>query len=347
MYINNGDFMEYIDLKQSDDYSLLKKAGMAIKSCNLVLFPTETVYGIGADGLNEEAILKIFKAKGRKTDNPLILHVSNYDMVNKIAKNINDLEKKLMDAFWPGPLTIVLDKTDIVPFIATGNLATVGVRMPSNKIALKLIEYANTPIAAPSANVSGKPSGTNIKDIFKELESSVEFIVDGGETDIGLESTVVRVIDGEINILRPGKIRYEDLLKITDKIKIDKHVLNKVTDETSVMSPGMKYKHYAPASDCLLIYSSDEKKMINYINSIIPRYKNPIILTHTNYNYVCKTLNMGSNLEEISHNMFKTLREVDTYNPDIVIIEGVSKEGLGLAIMNRLLRASSYNYYEL
>ena len=187
------------------------------------------MYGIGADGLNSKAVESIFLAKGRKNDNPLILHVSNLDMVNKIATNINDVEYKLMNKFWPGPLTIVLNKLDVVPNVVTGNLNTVGVRMPSNEIARKLISYSNTPIAAPSANVSGRPSGTNIFDIIDELGDKVDYIIDGGDTDIGIESTVVRVIDNNINILRPGYITKEDLETIAPVI-IDKHILNNINE---------------------------------------------------------------------------------------------------------------------
>jgi len=253
--------MNIIDMKNNNNYELLKLAGNAIKKGELVIFPTETVYGIGANGLDESAVENIFIAKGRKTDNPLILHISNIDMVNDIAKDITYLEHKLMDEFWPGPFTIVLNKKDVVPDIVTGNLNTVGVRMPLNDIAKKLIEYSNVPIAAPSANISGKPSGTNIEDIIDELKDKVSYIIDGGDTKIGLESTVVRVIDNNIHILRPGYITKEDLSKYGNVI-VDKHILNKVEDNIDILSPGMKYKHYAPNTKCILVYSNDNNKLI-------------------------------------------------------------------------------------
>ena len=215
----------YLDLKNATDYSKLKVAGEIIKNGGLVLFPTETVYGLGANGLDENAVKKIYKAKGREQDNPLILHVSNFDMVSKIAKNISDIEYTLMKTFWPGPFTIILDRTEIVPDIVTAGLDTVGVRMPSGIIANKLISYADVPIAAPSANISGRPSGTNISDIFEELSDKVDYIVDGGECEVGLESTVVRVVDGIPNILRPGKISPEDIQKAVGIVKIDEHIL--------------------------------------------------------------------------------------------------------------------------
>ena len=209
---------KYLDCKNNYQKESIKEAAEYIKQGKLVLFPTETVYGIGADGLNSEAVRNIFIAKGRKQDNPLILHVSSIDMVERIAQDITPLEYKLMEKFFPGPLTIILKKKDIVPSIVTGNLDTVGIRMPSNKIAHDLIELSNTPIAAPSANISGKPSGTNIEDIFNELNDRVDYIIDAGQTDIGVESTVIRVIDNTIHILRPGKITKQDLETITEVV---------------------------------------------------------------------------------------------------------------------------------
>lgn len=336
-----------IDLSISKNYELIKEAGNAIKDGKLVIFPTETVYGLGANGLDINAVSSIFLAKGRKTDNPLILHISDINMLKEIALNINELEKKLMDDFWPGPLTIVLDKTNKVPDVVTGNLNTVGVRMPSNEIAKKLIEYSNTPIAAPSANVSGKPSGTNIKDIIDELGDKVEYIINGGDTDIGLESTVIRVIDNKINILRPGYITKEDLEKYGEVI-VDKHILNNIKIEEKVLSPGMKYKHYAPNTKCVLVYSDDESKMINKMKEIESEYNRSIILTRSkNILKFNNSIAMGDTLEEISHNIFKLLRLADKENVEIIIIEGVENKELGLAIMNRLLRACSYNYIEI
>jgi L-threonylcarbamoyladenylate synthase len=339
--------MNIIDMKKNNNYKLLKEAGNAIKNGELVIFPTETVYGIGANGLDKKAVENIFIAKGRKTDNPLILHISNVEMVNNIAKDMTDLERKLMNEFWPGPFTIVLNKKDVVPDIVTGNLSTVGVRMPSNKIARKLIEYSNVPIAAPSANISGKPSGTNIEDIVDELKDKVSYIIDGGDTKIGLESTVVRVIDNNIHILRPGYITKEDLSKYGNVV-IDKHILNKVEDNINVLSPGMKYKHYAPNTKCILVYSDDNNKLISKIKELESTYNNTLIITNIkNINKFKNSLSYGSTKEDISHSIFKLLREADKMNVDVIIIEGVDQKDLGLAIMNRLLRACSYNYIEV
>jgi len=203
-----------LDFKNSNEYEKIEEAGNIIKNGGLVLFPTETVYGIGANGLDENAVKKIFIAKGRKQDNPLILHVSDYEMLKEISKDINETEQKLIEEFWPGPFTIILERTEKVPDIVTGGLTTVGIRMPENIIAQKLIKYSNVPIAAPSANISGKPSGTRIEDILEELKEKVDYIIDGGECKIGLESTVVRVIDNIPHILRPGKITAEQIKKV-------------------------------------------------------------------------------------------------------------------------------------
>lgn len=342
---------KYIDLRDNNDYSILKDVGTLIKNGGLVVFPTETVYGIGANGLDEVAVSKIYKAKGRSSDNPLILHISNLDMLSSIAKNISSVEQKLIDAFFPGPFTLILDKTSLVPNIVTASLDTVAIRMPSNTIAKKLIDYAGVPIAAPSANISGKPSGTNVEDIMDELSGKVDYIINGGSCNIGIESTVVRVIDDIPTILRPGKITKEDILKVIGKVSVDSHIFEDCNEGDIVLSPGMKYKHYAPNTKCIMVYSKDNTKLVNKINAIASDNTNCLIISTSenisNYNakYV---LDIGSkfNLDEISKNIFSVLRKVDSYNTDLVIIEGLSKDGLGLAIMNRLIRACGYNYIE-
>ncbi len=339
---------KYLDLRNSTELHSIEAAANVIKSGGLVLFPTETVYGLGANGLDENAVKNIFVAKGRKQDNPLILHVSSFEMVDEIAQNISDIERKLMDAFWPGPFTIVLDKKDIVPTCVTGGLDTVGVRMPSNKIAHELIKLSNLPIAAPSANISGKPSGTNLQDIFGELADKVDFIIDGGECKVGVESTVVRVVNNIPVILRPGGITPEMIQEIVGVVEVDKHILGKIEEGEKVMSPGMKYRHYAPNSKCILVYSEENDKLVNKIKEITSEYKNPLIISSTEnkslYN-IQNVLDMGSknNLSEIAQNIFTILRKVDSYNPDIVVIEGVPNDDIGLAIMNRLIRACEYN----
>ena len=254
-------------------------------------------------------------------------------------------KSKLMDAFMPGPFTLILKKKDLIPNNVSANLDTVGIRMPANKIAHELIKTTNLPIAAPSANISSRPSGTKVEDIKEEFQNKVDIIIDGGETSVGLESTVVKVIDGIPTILRPGKITPEDIIEITGVYKLSDNLFKKA--EGVVESPGMKYKHYAPNNKCILVYSDKEELLIKLIKSNI-KEKTLIIGNTKNKNkYNCyKYLSYGTTLEEISHNIFSLLREADIYEPDLIIIEGVKKEGLGIAIMNRLIRASSYNYIE-
>lgn len=218
----------YIDFKSSLNFEELKAPAKAIKEGNLVLFPTETVYGIGANALDVEAVKKIYIAKGRASDNPLIAHIAAIEMLEELVENVGVIERKLIDNFWPGPLTIVFKKKTIVPDIITGGLDTVAIRMPSNVIARKLIEYSNCPIAAPSANISGKPSGTQIEDIIDELDGKVEYIIDSGKVDIGVESTVIRVVDGVVHILRPGKITPEDIEKLGIPVYIEKQILRRI-----------------------------------------------------------------------------------------------------------------------
>ena len=343
--------MEILDFKNNKDYKLLKSASEVIKNGGLVVFPTETVYGIGANGLDKNAVKKIFIAKKRKQDNPLILHISNLDMLKQITTKINKIEQKLISSFWPGPFTLILPRNTNVPDIVTGGLDTVGIRMPSGKIAKNLIEYSGVPIAAPSANISGKPSGTNLDDILDELKNKVDYIIDGGICEFGLESTVVKVVNNVPHILRPGKITPEEIKKVTGSVVIDEHILNKLNDAMP-LSPGLKYRHYAPNSKCILVYSNDNNKLVNKINSLAKKYDNPLVLCCAEnierYKNINK-LNIGSkeNLQDISKNIFSSLRKVDKLNPDVTFIEGVKEEGLGLAIMNRLIRACEYNYIKI
>lgn len=341
---------KYADLKSNNNLDKIKEAAMSIKEGNIVLFPTETVYGIGANALDEKAVNKIFEAKGRASDNPLIVHICNLEMLNSLVQEIGEIEKKLINNFWPGPLTIIFNRKECIPNNVTAGLETVGIRMPSNEIAKKLIKLSGLPIAAPSANVSGKPSGTKIEDIIDELDGKVDYILDSGMVDIGVESTVVRVIDNKVHILRPGKITVEDIEKLGIEVVVEKQIMEECNPEEKVMSPGMKYRHYAPNTKCLLVYSDNENKLVEKINEEIKLYKNVLVLGRTSNLDKYKTdnkLDMGESLEEVSKNIFTLLRKVDKYNVNLVIIEGVKKEGLGLAIMNRLIRACEHNYIEI
>ena len=336
--------MKILDWKDKINDDELELVCNSLANGELVIFPTETVYGIGANALNSKAVDDIFIAKGRANDNPLIVHLDSKDNIAKYAYISNEMEEKLINSFMPGPFTLILKKKSNIPDNVSAGLDTVGIRIPSNDIANKILAVSQLPVAAPSANVSGKPSGTDISDIIDEFNNKVAYIIDGNHTDIGLESTVVKVIDGIPTILRPGFITKEDIMNAVGVVKVDDNIFKKVTGK--VESPGMKYKHYAPSSMCRLIYIKDINERIKYFKDNTSM-NTVIIGSSTLKDIPCKKyLYYGDKLEDISYNIFKLLRVADTYNPDLILIEGVSKEGLGLAIMNRLIRASSYNYIE-
>lgn len=344
----------YYNWREKTNTEELKVICNLIKNGELVIFPTETVYGIGANALDKDAVSKIFIAKGRPADNPLIVHIADKRDIEKYVREITPVEQKLIDTFMPGPFTLILPKKDIIPDIVSGGLDTIGIRMPSNVIARGIISFSGVPIAAPSANVSGRPSGTSIEDIRKELEGRVSAIIDGGETEIGLESTVVKVIHEIPVILRPGKITDKDIIDAVGIAKYDNKIFEKVTEEQIVESPGMKYKHYAPNTKCKMVYCEDELDQIFYINRYIRQYKGDVALLsfdeHREKIVVSDSrfISLGSknNLEEIARNIYSALRKADSINAEVILIEGVKREGIGIAIMNRLLRAAGYDILE-
>ena len=314
---------------------------------NLIIFPTETVYGIGANALSEKAVNKIFEVKTRAKNNPLIVHLKDKSEIEKYAIISNQIEQKLIDTFMPGPFTIILKKKEIIPSCVTANMDSVGIRIPIHQMAHDFLELVNVPIAAPSANISSRPSGTKVADIKDEFDSLVPYIIDNGEATIGLESTVVKVIDNIPTILRPGFVTYEDIFSLIGSCNIAPGVLTKLDNNTKVESPGMLYRHYAPKTKCLLVYSNDTNKLKELIESNLG--DKTIILGSSKLSSIScyKFINYGDTLEDISHNIFSLLRKCDTFNANLIIIEGVEKVGLGLAIMNRLIRTSNFNYKEI
>ena len=313
---------------------------------NLIIFPTETVYGIGANALSEKAVNKIFAVKTRAKNNPLIVHLKDKSEIEKYAIISNQIEQKLIDTFMPGPFTIILKKKEIIPSCVTANMDSVGIRIPIHQMAHEFLELVNVPIAAPSANISSRPSGTKVDDIKDEFDSLVSYIIDNGEATIGLESTVVKVIDNIPTILRPGFVTYEDIFSLIGSCNIAPGVLTKLDNNTKVESPGMLYKHYAPKTNCILVYSSKIDTLKQIINDNLD-HKTIIIGSSKLKDIPCyHFLNYGDTLEEISHNIFSLLRLADKYEANQIIIEGVKKEGLGLAIMNRLIRTANFNYIE-
>ena len=344
----------YYNWKEKTNTEELKIVCNLIRNGELVIFPTETVYGIGANALDENAVGKIFIAKGRPSDNPLIVHIADRTKVEEIAQDITEMEQILIDEFMPGPFTIILKRKPEVPDIVTAGLDTVAVRMPDNIIARAIIQFSGVPIAAPSANISGKPSGTSVEDIRAELEGKVSAIIDGGETEIGLESTVVKVVDEVPVILRPGKITPEDIEKVAGKVIIDSKVFEKVVENEEVESPGMKYKHYAPETKCLLINYENELDQIFYLKQAIKEYDNDVVVIgfsgHKEKLYLPEErfIDLGNrnDFEQIAKEIYSALRKADKIKAKVILIEGVPKQGIGIAIMNRLLRTCEYKCKE-
>ena len=346
--------MMYYNWKETTNTDELKIVCNLIKNGEIVIFPTETVYGIGANAYDEKAVGKIFMAKGRPSDNPVIVHISDKKTISEIAREVTEVEQKLIDAFMPGPFTLILNKTDKIPDIVSGGLPTVAVRMPDNVIARGIITFSGVPIAAPSANISGRPSGTSVEDIRQELEGKVSAIVDGGETQIGLESTVVRVINEVPHILRPGKITPEEIRDVIGSVEFSKGIFEPVDENEKVESPGMKHKHYAPKTPAELVYCKVDGTLIFELNRMVKYYKGDVVILgfeeHKNNIVVSKhrfiSLGSKNNLEEVAQNLYSALRKADELGGQIILIEGVEKRGLGIAIMNRLLRSCGYRYHE-
>lgn len=330
------------------DLDIINECSKAIENGELVVIPTETVYGLGANALNKDAVDNIFKAKGRPQDNPLIIHVSNKD-IHKYVKRVPKVASELMDLYWPGPLTLIFEKEDIVPYNTSGGLETIGVRMPNNKVALDIIQNSGVPIAAPSANLSGKPSPTDIDSCIEDLMGRVDYIVGGDECEFGLESTVVDCTSDPICILRPGAITIDMLKKVDENAYIDPAILHKETNDFKPKAPGMKYRHYAPNAP-LQIIEGELDKTIEKINEIVQNRKDGkigvICTDETKGKYkadIVISLGNSNDIQQIGSNLFKTLRKMDSLNVDYILCESFSEEGIGLALMNRLKKAAAYN----
>ena len=337
---------EFIKINKENSDIVLKKAAEIISNGGLVAFPTETVYGLGADGLNTDAVKNIYVAKGRPSDNPLILHISKKEELDRLVKEINATAKVLMDKFWPGPMTLVFKKSDIVPDVISGGLDTVAVRLPENEIARELISYSGTPIAAPSANTSGRPSPTKAEHVFEDLDGKIEMIIDGGSCDIGLESTVIDVTESTPVILRPGKVSFEDIKELFPDVLYDKHLTEKVA-VSKPKSPGMKYKHYAPKGE-LYILDGENDVVTKYINENLN--ENTAVLVFSEFVHSFEnaySLGNFSSPEEGSSKLFDILRDCDTKGYTKILAQMPNKSGVGFALYNRMLKAAGGKIIEL
>ncbi len=333
-----------------------EQAGQIIRDGGLVAFPTETVYGLGGNAFDKDSSLKIYSAKGRPSDNPLIVHIADISEIDGIAENVSDAARRLMEKFWPGPLTIILKKKDIVPAETTGGLDTVAVRMPSHPVALEFIKSAGVPIAAPSANTSGRPSPTMAKHVAEDMTGRIEMIIDGGQVDIGIESTIIDMSGETPMILRPGYITKEMLEKEIGSVLVDKVVLAKSSEELAKdnyvpKAPGMKYRHYAPKAE-LIMFEGETENVSQEINrrteeDLESGRKVGIICTDETINLYKKgkVVSIGSakNEETIAHNLYGVLRDFDNMDVECIYSETFYNTGLGQAIMNRLIKAAGYH----
>ena len=342
---------EYVDLREGKDIKEgVKKAAEIIKRGGLVAFPTETVYGLGANGLDENAVPKIYEAKGRPSDNPLILHISKLDEIEDIVKEIPKSALILAEEFWPGPLTMVFKKSERIPYRTTGGLESVAIRMPSSKIARELIKAAGVPIAAPSANSSGRPSPTKAAHVIYDLDGKIDMVIDGGEVDIGIESTIVDVTGEVPVILRPGFITEKMLSEAIGRVEIDEVVKSLNPDkDLKPKAPGMKYRHYAPRGK-MTIYKGSHSKVVERINEEISKLegkKTGVLATDETKSYyradIIISLGSREDGESIAHNLFDALRKFDDDDVEFIYSEGFDENKLGFAIMNRLHKSAGYN----
>lgn len=333
------------------DREVMEEASEVLHRGGMVAFPTETVYGLGADALDGKASAKIYAAKGRPSDNPLIVHISDIEQLDRLVCEIPDNAKKLMDAFWPGPMTLIFKKSGLVPDGTTGGLDTVAVRMPNHKVALELIRTSGVAIAAPSANTSGRPSPTTAAHVEDDLSGKIDMIIDGGAVGIGIESTIVDVTSDIPMVLRPGYITMEMLEKVVGKVGIDKAITGPVSPDIKPKAPGMKYKHYAPKAE-LTMFKGELKNVVEHINNLTDKniksgIKTGIIACEeTKAMYKAgEVLSIGSrnNEDTIAHNLYGVLRKFDDMNVDVIYGETFEDNRLGQAIMNRLLKAAGYH----
>ncbi|MFC0272459.1 L-threonylcarbamoyladenylate synthase [Metabacillus herbersteinensis] len=332
---------EAVDISKA--YPQIAQAAKLLKENEVVAFPTETVYGLGANAFSDEAVQKIYEAKGRPSDNPLIVHISSEDQINEIATDVPDYATTLINSFWPGPLTLVLNKKGGLSTFVTAGLDTVAVRMPDHLLALALIKEAGIPVAAPSANLSGKPSPTRAEHVLNDLDGKIAGIVNGGPTGVGLESTVLDCSGATPVILRPGGITKEQLQSVIGHVEVDP-----VLEDTnsSPKSPGMKYTHYAPNAPLVVVDGS-----LMFIQTLIKKAqangKKVGVLTteEAKRSYVADTIlacGQRVNIETVATQLYSVLREFDEHDVDVIFSESFPTAGMGQAVMNRLLKAAGH-----
>lgn len=340
----------YVDEKNIDK-SIIEEAGAVIRRGGLVAFPTETVYGLGANALDGAAVKKIFEAKGRPQDNPLIVHISDFDELEPLVAEVPEIARKLMEKFWPGPMTIIFKKSSAIPDETSAGLESVGIRMPSNLTARALIKAAGVPVAAPSANISGRPSPTEVRSCIEDLSGKVDMIIGGEKCEVGVESSVIDVTEYPPCILRPGGITLEMFRAVDENIYIDPSILKKPDTDFKPKAPGMKYRHYAPIAPVRIVQGEPEK-VIALINEMVQNYINEgkkvgIIATdETKDRYkggIVVSLGSGKDMDCITRNLFETLRAFDDKDVSLILSEAFEEKGKGIAVMNRLKKAAGFD----
>lgn len=326
----------------------IELVGKLLKSGELVGIPTETVYGLAANAFDGKAVEKIFKAKGRPMDNPLIVHISDLSQINDLVTEFSPKAQALADAFWSGPLTIIMPCSDKVPTQVTAGLNTVAVRFPSHKTAQQIISSAGVPLAAPSANLSGSPSPTSAKYVYNDLKGKIPVIIDGGECQVGLESTVITLATEIPTLLRPGGITVEQLEAVIGKINIDKGVTQMLSKDTVVASPGMKYKHYAPMAKVIILKGSTNQ-YANYVNNHSNGCTGALCYSgdESLLKVPCVSLGNEQDYNAQAHNLFTALRKLDEMGLKTVYARCPSTEGVGLAVYNRLIRSAGFEVINL
>jgi L-threonylcarbamoyladenylate synthase len=336
---------------QQPDKEKIRNAANLIKQGGLVAFPTETVYGLGADALNTRAVVALYKAKNRPFDNPPIVHVCDLKDVYSLVEEVSNEAEKLMKAFWPGPLTLIFQHSRIVPEVTVAGLNTIAIRMPRHRVALMLIRESDCPISAPSANLAGKPSPTSAEHVLEDLDGRIDAVLDAGPTFFGVESTVLDLTVDPPQVLRPGGTPYEALLDVLEKVELNPAaVADKPMPVEQARSPGVKHKHYAPKAD-MVVVEGEVQSVMHRVEELIATYREQhrevgvLATDETAGCYVAdvvKSMGSRSDLAGIARNLFKLLREFDACSVDIIVAEGVPTKGLGLAIVNRLRKASGY-----
>lgn len=346
---------EIVKMTAENAEEVAARAKVIWQKGGLVAFPTETVYGLGGNGLDAAAAQKIYAAKGRPSDNPLILHIADRSQLLSLTTQIDSRAQALMDAFWPGPLTMIFPKAEAVPYETTGGLDTVAVRMPSHPLAMELLRIAGIPVAAPSANRSGRPSPTSAAHVIEDMDQAIDMIIDGGDVGIGVESTIIDLTGEKPVLLRPGFITPEMMEAVLGPIETDAAVYRKMEKGEQPKAPGMKYRHYAPKASMTLI-SGEFETVISYINekteSMHQSGKRVGVLateeSKARY-HADEILSVGpaASLESVAHNLFRVLREFDEKNVDVIYSETFPESGYGYAVMNRLLKAAGHQVIHL